>query len=298
MSKSTPMMQQYREIKAQYPDAILFFRLGDFYEMFFDDAVTAARALDIVLTARDGGPDGRVPMCGVPCHSADTYIARLIERGYRVAICEQVEDPAGARGLVRREVVRVVTPGTVLDPAMLDEGRNNYLVALVETEERAALAAVDVSTGEFLVTEVSGQDWRSQAMSELYRLQPVEALVPARTGQESLLYEYAERAPGLAITEVDPGSYELARAQRAICDYFAVDGLEAFGLQDAPLATIAAGAVTAFLNETQKGALSHIRGIVRYSAQDVLGMDMSTRRSLELTRTARDGTREGSLLWV
>ncbi|NLU50002.1 MAG: DNA mismatch repair protein MutS [Syntrophomonadaceae bacterium] len=298
MSRYTPMMEQYRAIKEQYRDAILFFRLGDFYEMFFEDAEVASRELEIVLTARDGGGDTRVPMCGVPFHSADTYIAKLIEKGYRVAICEQVEDPRDARGLVKREVVKVITPGTVLDEIMLEEGRNNYLVALVENPETVGLAVIDVSTGDFRVTEVTGAEARGWLFSELYRLGPAECLVPAWKSEESAIHEFSSRYQRVVITEVDPAYYDYVRAEQKLKDYFGVDCLADLGLDSYRAAVIAAGVILAFLESTQRVPLQHIKQVKPYSTRDYLVLDVTTRRNLELTRNARDGKREGSLLAV
>ncbi len=298
MTRYTPMMEQYRAIKEQHSDAILFFRLGDFYEMFFEDARTASRELEIVLTARDGGAAGKVPMCGVPFHSADTYIAKLIEKGYRVAICEQVEDAKQARGLVKREVIKVITPGTVLDNLMLEEGHNNYLVAVVEGEECLGLAAVDVSTGEFRATEMGGPEARSWLCSELYRLDPSECLIPAWSSGESVVHEFRQQMQQVVITEVDPKYYRYEYAEQKLKDYYQVTGLDELGMETSRAGTIAAGVVLSFIESTQKIHLEHLQPVRWYSARDYLGLDLTTRRDLELTRTMREGKREGSLLGV
>ncbi|ADI01851.1 DNA mismatch repair protein MutS [Syntrophothermus lipocalidus] len=298
MTKLTPMMEQYRAIKEQYPDCILFFRLGDFYEMFFEDAEIAAQILEIVLTARDGGSGVKVPMCGVPFHAADTYISRLIAKGYRVAICEQVEDPALTKGLVKREVVRVITPGTVVDVSMLEAGENNYLVALAENESAIGLAVIDVSTGDFQATEVSGPEASSLVLSELYRLRPAECLIPAWTQRESILYEFTEKFQNSVVTEMDPTYYQYAWAEAKLREFFEVEDLVELGLESCPAAVIAAAVIVAFLESTCRAQLKHLSRIRTYQPREYLGLDVNTRRNLELTRNLKDGKREGSLLAV
>lgn len=295
MSQHTPMVQQYLDIKREYQDALLFFRLGDFYEMFFDDAEIAARELEIVLTARDGGKAGRIPMCGVPHHSASNYIARLINRGYRVAICEQVEDPKQARGLVRREVVRVITPGTVMEDIMLDAGSNNYLTSLAETNGIIGLASIDVSTGEFIVTEIGGKDVWQLVENELQRLNPAECLLPDT--DRTLWQNETRPATGPMVTSVD-SNLTVEQAQKILCRQFSVLTLEGFGLKDYQAGLIAAAQILLFLDETQKVSLYHIRSLKPYQIDQYLELDLASRRNLELTATIRDGKREGSLLAV
>jgi len=281
-----------------YPDCILFFRLGDFYEMFFEDAEVAAQVLEIVLTARDAGSGVRVPMCGVPHHAADAYISKLIARGYRVAICEQVEDPSTAKGLVKREVVRVITPGTVVDLSMLEASENNHLVSLAEGESSIGLAVIDVSTGDFQVAEFSGEEASSQVMGELFRLRPAECLIPAWTHQESLLYEFGERFHNLVVTEMDPAYYQYAEAEKRLKEFFQVEDLSSLGLEASPAAVVAASVLLVFLENTCRAQLKHLRPIRKYQPREFLGLDVNTRRSLELTRNMRDGKREGTLLAV
>lgn len=296
MAKYTPMLEQYLEVKAQHPDALLFFRLGDFYEMFFEDAQIASRELEIVLTARDGGDNRRIPMCGVPHHSVNTYLAKLISRGYRVAICEQVEDPREAKGLVKREVVRIVTPGTVVEENMLPETTANYLAAVYRDDDAAGLAFVDVSTGDFRVCQWNGKQSGELLQAELMRLGPAECLLA-----EDQPCLWAEDNNGLApfpITTAEfPGNYRIA------CDillrHFKVATLEGFGLTgDHHLAVIAAAAVVAYLEKVRKGQLYHISSIGIHQSDQYLELDGATRRNLELTYTLRDGKREGSLLSV
>ena len=265
------MMEQYRAIKEQHSDAILFFRLGDFYEMFFEDARTASRELEIVLTARDGGAAGKVPMCGVPFHSADTYIAKLIEKGYRVAICEQVEDAKQARGLVKREVIKVITPGTVLDNLMLEEGHNNYLVAVVEGEECLGLAAVDVSTGEFRATEMGGPEARSWLCSELYRLDPSECLIPAWNSGESVVHEFSQQMQQVVITEVDPKYYRYEYAAQKLKDYYQVTGPDDWGWK--PARWNLRRVWFYLLLSQRKIHLEHLQQFVGIQPGDYLGLD-------------------------
>ena len=310
----TPMRRQYLYIKKQYPDAVVFFRLGDFYETFDEDARLVAEVCNITLTSRPVGRDQRVPLAGVPYHAADTYIARLIAAGRKVVIVEQVgggisshlrsemsrgggekvvEDTSGR--LVRREVVRIVTPGTVIEPELLDERRNNYLAALVLDDERAGLAYADVSTGEFAATQLSGPDTLSKVKEELARLQPAELLVPHQSDEVSLP---APLALDCNVTAYDPWHFELDTARQALLAQFQVSTLDGFGLADKSLAVRAAGAIVHYLADTQKGALSHFDRIVSYSTEHFMTLDAATRRNLELTQTIRGGSTQGSLLGV
>ncbi|MGQ9497525.1 MAG: DNA mismatch repair protein MutS [Desulfotomaculales bacterium] len=291
----TPMMQQYKEIKQQYPDALLFFHLGDFYELFFDDAVVAAHVLEIALTGRDAGEAGRIPMCGVPCHAADGYIARLIEKGYRVAICEQVEDPKQARGLVRREVTRVITPGTVVDGQYLDAKRNNYLAAVVPVGEGYGLCLVDVSTGEMAVGEASGERALEALRDELACALPAEVLVPDNT-PEALL-ELVRRERSVLVTRIEAEDLTEEAARRAVQAQFG-DGVQTAPWWQRRQAVLAAGAALRYLTRTQKRELAHIRTVAYLPAGRFLLMDAATRRNLEVTRSLLDGGKWGTLLWV
>lgn len=296
MSKYTPMLQQYLQIKNQHPDTLLFFRLGDFYEMFFEDAQTASRELEIVLTARDGGDAGRIPMCGVPHHSAHTYIAKLIARGYRVAICEQVEDPREAKGLVKREVVRIITPGTVIEDNMLSETAANYLAAVCIDDDAAGLAFADISTGEFKVCQWNSKDAVSLLYAELLRLHPSECLLDEN--QPSLwIEEQAELTHLPIVTTVFPGSYSLAC--EIMQNHFKVSTLEGFGITvGLELAVCAAAAIINYLEDICQAHLHHLQTISIHYSDQYLNMDVATRRNLELTSTLRDGKREGSLLAI
>jgi DNA mismatch repair protein MutS len=307
MPNVTPVRKQYLQIKAQHPDAIVFFRLGDFYETFDEDAEIAARELDLVLTSRPVAKNQRVPMAGVPYHAVDGYIARLIEKGYRVAIAEQVGEVTG-KGLVARAVTRVVTPGTVVEPALLDEKRPNYLAAVVVDDGRAGLAYADITTGEFATTQLSA----SEVEQELARLQPRECLVPERQGiggrkqapgggKQEMGVEHP--VPGVApsgthVTPLAAYRFELAAARQALLDHFGVATLDGFGCTGKPLAIQAAGAVVHYLRETQKGALAQVVSLGTYATARFMTLDTATRRNLELTETIRERKPQGSLLGV
>lgn len=285
----TPIRQQYLEIKRQYPGAILFFRLGDFYETFDEDAEVTARELDIVLTSRPVARGVRVPMAGIPYHAVENYLARLIERGYHVAICEQVGDQP-VKGLFPREVVRVVTPGTLIEPGLLKGDRNNYLVGVVVQDSRAGIAYVDISTGEFSATEVNTDASLSTLRAELIRLSPSEILLPDTLHLPDALLGH--------ITAIPAWRFETARCQEALMDHFGVATLDGFGLRGNQLAVRAAGAIVQYLQETQPAALKLLTRLSTYSLSEFMVLDASTRRNLELTETLRDGQIEGSLLSV
>jgi len=291
------MMAQYFSVKEQYPDAIVFFRLGDFYEMFGEDAETASRVLDIVLTSREAGSLGRIPMCGVPYHSAESYIATLVAHGFKVAICEQLQDPKEAKGLVERGVVRVVTPGTVIGEQSLEAGANNYLVAVSRGRGGYGLAVCDASTGDFQVTEFNGENAQEELLTELARLSPAECLLgPGIASDEPLRAGIARHCRTAA--PYDERAFRHETAYRRLTEHFDVHSLDGFGCEHLPLAVQAAGAVLQYLQETQKTAATQIAGMSTYSTAAHMTLDPATRRTLELTRTWRDGTVRGSLLWV
>ena len=293
MAKYTPMMEQYFKIKQEYQHCILFYRLGDFYEMFFEDAITASKELEITLTGRDCGQEERAPMCGVPFHSADSYIARLIDKGYRVAICEQVEDPKSAKGIVRRDVIRVITPGTVLDTNVLDESKNNYIMALYENKVGFGVASCDVSTGEFSVTSFNETEG-NKVIDEIARFSPKEVI----TSKEFSLTEQIKRICDVSISEYNSWSFESQNADICLCNHFKTLNLDGFGLSADKLSISAAGALLQYLLETQKNDLSHISSIKKYANNKYMVLDISSRRNLELTQTIRDKSKKGSLLWV
>jgi DNA mismatch repair protein MutS len=287
----TPVRKQYLQIKAQHLDAIVFFRLGDFYETFDADAEVAARELDLVLTSRPVGKNQRVPLAGVPYHAVEGYIARLIEKGYRVAIAEQVGEVTG-KGLVAREVTRVVTPGTVVEPALLDEKRPNYLAAVVVEEERAGLAYADITTGEFATAQLD----TGAVAQELARLQPRECLIPDGADAQSPIPNL--RSLGAHITPLQSYRFELGAARQALLDHFEVSTLDGFGCTGKPLAIQAAGAVLHYLRETQKGALAQVVSLSTYTTERYMTLDAATRRNLELVETIRERKTRGSLLGV
>lgn len=295
MASATPMMRQYLEIKARHPDAILFFRLGDFYEMFLEDAVTASRVLDITLTSRNKGAAEEVPLCGIPYHSCQPYIARLVENGYKVAICEQVEDPKTAKGIVKREVVRIISPGLVIDTATLQPKKNNYLMAIASgARENWGIAVLDITTGDFRVTETSGGDGlRGQVAS----FDPREILFCA--AEEDRLRRGLEgQLAGRLASPFPEWVFERDRAEGIIRDFFSCASLESFGCAHLPEAIRAAGAVLHYLEETQKGGVGHIQALSTFHARDSMVLDDATRRNLELTATLHDGRKKGSLLGV
>ncbi|MBW4439431.1 MAG: DNA mismatch repair protein MutS [Pleurocapsa minor GSE-CHR-MK-17-07R] len=295
----TPLRQQYLQIKSQYPDCILMFRLGDFYEMFDHDAEVAARELDLVLTGRPVSKGERVPMAGVPFHAVESYIARLIEKGYHVAVCEQVSEPDG-RGIVEREVTRVITPGTIIEPALLAEDRANYLMAILPVGnleqgrwEMAGLAYIDISTGEFAVTQLSGENAGLLVVEELARLSPREVLLP-----ESWAGRGASLPQGIHLTQYADWHFEESSARQVLTSHFQVRTLDGFGLGDLPAAVCAAGAVIAYLQHTQRSSLNQITTIRPYSTASFMVLDQFTRQNLELTETLRGRANKGSLLGV
>ncbi|WP_078809815.1 DNA mismatch repair protein MutS [Selenihalanaerobacter shriftii] len=291
------MMQQYFSIKNKYEDAILLFRLGDFYEMFADDAKLAAKELELTLTSRNKGKGKKTPMAGIPYHSTESYIATLIEKGYRVAICEQVEDPSEASGLVKREVVRVITPGTVIDNEFLDDKSNNYLATVTAGKNVFGFAIVDISTGEFTVTELSGKRAAANLIDELARINPAECLIDPQIYQESEIVTYIKQQIDPILNDIDE-RFNYRQAYDLLTDHFNVSSLEGFGCEGLDLAIEAAGATLDFLIETQKRTLNHLNQLSTYSTQDYMVLDANTRRNLELTKTIRDQDYKGSLLWV
>jgi len=296
MAKTTPMMRQYLEIKADYPDAILFFRLGDFYEMFMDDAVTAAKVLDITLTSRNKGAADEVPLCGIPYHSCQPYIAKLVQNGHKVAICEQVEDPKTAKGIVKRDVVRVVTPGLVVDTDTLDPRQNNYLLAVAPGEPGSwGLGFVDITTGEFRVTELQGL---GAVGSEIASRNPTEVLLPEGDDGAVLVKGLEAALHGRIVNRVPDWVLAADRAGQLLLEFFPSSSLEAFGCAGSLAALAAAGAVLHYLEQTQKGTLSHLQPLKTYSTRDHMVLDDFSRRNLELTANLSDGGRRGALLGI
>lgn len=295
MAQFSPMMQNYIETKEQYKDCVLFYRLGDFYEMFFEDAINVSRELELTLTGKDCGQEERAPMCGVPFHAADNYINRLVDKGYKVAICEQVEDPKTAKGLVKREVVKVVTPGTNFNPMALDETRNNYIMCIAYMGNSIGIAVSDITTGEFLVTEVtSGRE----LIDEINRFSPSEVLCNESFGISGIDIDDLKNRLGFAMSELLPWYFDEAKAIEILKSHFKVMTIEGLGVSDYPTAIVAAGALMNYMYETQKNSLPHLTGITPYSTGKYMVIDSSTRRNLELCETMREKNKKGSLLWV
>jgi len=295
MSELSPMMRHYIELKEKYKDCILFYRLGDFYEMFFDDAILASRELEIVLTGRDCGLPERAPMCGVPYHSAQNYIDRLIAKGYKVAICEQLSDPATSKGLVERDVIRVVTPGTVVDTASVAENENNYLLSLCVADGHVGLAYTDVSTGAFYVSECAADEGFASVLGEVARIQPREIIYRAEDAAVIDALNTAIKDQNIFVSEYPSFLFEKATAVDSLLRHFGVASLNGYGLSEDMPGVFAAGALIDYLKETQKNALSHINTIQYHASSAYMALDMFTRANLELTKTLREGRVKGSL---
>ncbi len=297
MSKLTPMMQQYTKLKEKYSDCLMFFRLGDFYELFFEDAETASRELEITLTAR--GKADKVPMCGVPHHAADTYIDRLISRGYKVAICEQIEDPSEAEGIVKRDVVRVVTPGTLIGTNLLEDNKNNYLVSLYVSADGCGITCADISTGEFLCTQIIGCEGKGKITDEIARIGPAEIIyfVDEKSNYDNLIENISKRFD-VYISEYDSWAFEKGYSINQIKEQFGVISIEGLGFDPNHIGIQSTGALLHYLKATQKRALTHINKINIYDLDKKMILDAPTRRNLELTETIREKSRKGSLLWI
>ncbi len=291
----SPMMQQYMETKKQYPGCILFYRLGDFYEMFFEDAKTVSRELELTLTGKECGLSERAPMCGVPYHALDTYLSRLVQKGYKVAIAEQMEDPRQAKGLVRREVIRVVTPGTLLDSQALDESKNNYLMCIVYIAKSFGVAVTDITTGEFLVTELSSI---RALLDEIYKYTPSEIICNEAFYMSGVDLEALKGRVNFLATALDSRYFDEELCANTLKEHFHVDRLEGLGLADYKIGLAASGAALLYLLETQKNSLSHITKLTPYRSGKYMLIDTSTRRNLELVETLREKQKRGSLLWV
>ena len=291
----TPMMQQYMETKSQYPDCILFYRLGDFYEMFFDDALTASKELEITLTGKNCGMEERAPMCGVPYHAVDGYLTKLVSKGYKVAICEQVEDPKQAKGIVKREVVRIVTPGTILDAAAIDESKNNYIMCIVYIADRYGLSVADVTTGDYFVTELpDGQKLKD----EIFKFMPSEIICNESFYMSGMDLEDMKNRLGITIYSLESWYFDDEICKSKLMEHFKVSSLQGLGLADYDCGVISAGALLQYLLETQKNDLSHMTHITPYTTGKYMMLDSSTRRNLELCETLREKQKRGSLLWV
>lgn len=291
----TPMMQQYMETKKQYADCILFYRLGDFYEMFFEDALTASKELEITLTGKACGLEERAPMCGIPYHAVEGYLTKLVSRGYKVAICEQVEDPKLAKGLVKRDVVRIVTPGTNLNVQALEESRNNFLMCITYTPTRIGISVADVTTGDYYLTEV---DDLRKLNDELMKYEPSEIICNEAFLVSGFEVEELKGRYHISVNALEPHLFDDEGCKRVLLKHFKVNTLIGLGIEDFPVGMIAAGALLQYLYETQKTELSHFTHIYPYLTNKYMLLDSATRRNLELTETLREKQKRGSLLWV
>ncbi len=295
MAEFTPMMQKYIETKKEYPDCILFYRLGDFYEMFFDDALTASKELEITLTGKSCGQEERAPMCGVPYHAVEGYLNKLVSKGYKVAICEQVEDPKLAKGLVKREVVRIVTPGTNLDTQALDETKNNYIMCIVYLEDKYGVSIADVTTGDYYVTEL---DQERKLTDEIARFSPSEIICNEAFYMSGMDLEDLKNRLGIAVYSLESWYFSDETAVETLLSHFKISSLAGLGLEDYECGTIAAGALLRYLYETQKTSLDNMSHLQLYATGKYMIIDSSTRRNLELVETLREKQKRGSLLWV
>ena len=291
----SPMMQHYLQVKNEYPDCIIFYRLGDFYEMFFEDAKVVSKELELTLTGRNCGLEERAPMCGVPFHAADTYLNRLVQKGYKVAICEQVEDPSTAKGMVKREVVRIATPGTNIDMQALDETKNNYIMCIVYSVEKYGVAIADVTTGDFFVTEV---DSERKLIDEINKFSPSEIICNEAFYMSGVDVTDMKERLRIAVTSLDAWYFGDDLAKETLLSHFKIHTLEGLGLQDYDCGVLASGALLKYLYETQKNSLSNILAIHPYSIGKYMIIDSSSRRNLELVETLREKQKRGSLLWV
>ena len=288
MAQVTPMMQNYLDTKEKYKDCILFYRLGDFYEMFFDDAITVSKELELTLTGKDCGLEERAPMCGIPHHARDTYIPKLVEKGYKVAICEQLEDPKYAKGIVKRDVVKIVTPGTITELSMLDEKRNNYIAALLIEKKECAIAFCDISTGEFFVSSVGGVDVNTKIINEISRISPSEIVVPDSSKENSLFFKEFNR-----VFNVYVSSYNDFSKNTFLEKILSKEDVSITSLEDK-----AATLLLNYVEDTQKGSIEQINSIVKYEIERFMQLDTSTRKNLEILEANREHTKKGSLLWV
>jgi len=295
MSTLTPLMKQYHNVKRQYPDAIMFFRMGDFYETFYEDAKIASRVLGIALTSRDKDSGEPVPLAGFPHHAIDTYLAKFVKAGYKVAVCEQMEDPRKAKGIVKREVIRVVTPGTVIEPNILDQKTNNYLASISKIDNKYGFAYVDLSTGEFYVTEL---DTPNKLLAEIERIHPAECIISEQFEKEADILKTITATVNPAINKVPSWVFSYDSARSELLDHFHTITLDGFGCENMLSAVSSAGALIYYLNDTQKQKVQHIRSLSTYSLDEHMILDADTQRNLELMRSLRDGSVKGTLLEV
>lgn len=295
MAEVTPMMQKYLETKEEYPDCILFYRLGDFYEMFFDDALTASKELEITLTGKSCGLEERAPMCGIPYHAVDGYLNKLVSKGYKVAICEQVEDPKLAKGLVKREVVRIVTPGTNTNIQAIDEGKYNFIMSIAYFQGKTGISIADVTTGDYYLTEVEDN---KKLLDEINKHTPSEIICNDAFLVSGIDIEDLKGRLHIAVYPLEPHFFDEDRCRKSLLKHFHVNTLLGMGIEDFPSGLIAAGALMLYLTDTQKTSLEHITHLYPYLTSKYMLLDSSTRRNLELTETLREKQKRGSLLWV
>ena len=295
VSKTTPMIKQYLSIKEKYSDAILFYRMGDFSEMFFEDAELASRLLEITLTSRNKKDEFPIPMCGIPYKSAQNYLARLIDQGYKVAICDQIEDPSQAKGLVKRDVVRVVTPGMIVDNELLDEKTDNYVLAVAHNDDAAGLSYLDISTGNFRVTQSENLH---AVIDEIFRISPREVLLPESSRNDSILLPVIKALSEKSITFLEDSAFEFSRARKRLIDQFKTLSLEGFGCEHLKTGVRSAGALLFYVRETQRQKVEHFTGISTYSLSNYLLVDDLSCRNLELVRNIRTESRQGTLLGI
>ncbi len=291
----SPMMQHYLKTKQEYPDTILFYRLGDFYEMFFDDAKTVSRELELTLTGKDCGLEERAPMCGIPHHASDIYIKKLVDKGFKVAICEQVEDPKKAKGIVKREVIRIVTPGTIMDQEELDETKNNYICSIVSKDSSFGFAIADITTGRCMISDI---EKRARLLDEIYKFTPSEIICASDIVSDVLNKDELSKRFSVSISEVPDWYFDKEKAIEIIKKQFGSERIEGLGIKDFPYGTMAAGALFNYLYETQKSQLLQMNNITPYIADKYMLIDSFTRRNLELSETMREKQKRGSLLWV
>ena len=296
--KYSPMMMQYLDIKKQNEDCIIFFRLGDFYEMFFDDAKTASKELELALTGRDCGQGERAPMCGVPYHSSEAYIARLVAKGYKVAICEQMDEPSQEKGLVTRNVVRIVTPGTIIDSSMLDDKKNNFICAACWDGESAGLCFVDISTGEVEAVALNGENLDAQIIGEMGKFSPSEVILNTQAAENRMVIQFLKEKLNSAVESGRDELFDYDAAEKLLMAQFHVPDIKKLGFDKDPVLTRAVGALLHYLHETQKNNLGHINTVNFYRHDQYMQLDITARRNLELVETLRSKEKRGSLLWV
>ena len=295
MAEYSPMMQHYLATKKQYNDCILFYRLGDFYEMFFDDAITVSKELELTLTGKDCGQEERAPMCGVPFHAAETYINRLVSNGHKVAICEQMEDPKLAKGIVKREVIKVVTPGTNLNAQALDETKNNYLFCIYYQGDVIGVSICDFSTGDYFVTELKSEN---ELIDEINKFVPSEIIVNEYFAMSGIDLTAVNEKLNISMSTLENWYFDEDSSIKKLLSHFKISALDGLGVKDYPTGIIAAGALLTYLYETQKSDMSHIITLTPYTTGKYMLIDSSSRRNLELVETLREKQKRGSLIWV